>query len=304
MSELNTPDTYIEDPLVAVEVAYSAKDIRSEAAAIRLVDSLAEEAKTLEPRDYKGKAEYTEKLMGAYAIYPEVFIKAFGGPNKDRDSLSEHELTDAIAKITKRGFLPLGEWGGKAEVSDIDKKADVIETVAEALIVHPPSQDFLRDNKLGREQYLGTRQKGYRWVISIEDVVEQLDGWKALDKNIHETEYDVNRILEKYGRLNTELPDNTNTKLSLILSSFDRVEVYTYVDGHKEMEKEFTDKVRAAKNSDTTTIADLRDLYVVGADAALELMRSTRDKHLAVYEAIVSGNAARYKSPNPSEKQS
>lgn len=295
MSEFNKrseqPDGYIVDSNVALEVAYSAKGYRDIAAASRTVESiLNDNAKESVNDGMQLRLLRAGRLMAAYAIYPESFSKLVKG--KEIDDEAMYKL---VPYITKIGGLPTeaSPCGKKYDSEILDSKAEIRESIAEALVVNPPNQDFLRDFDLGDRVPLGSKDKGYEYRVNVEGVAELLDSIDIIDDNIKRTNVEARAWDRMYEEASVSSGDGSN-KLQRVMNMFRRVDIYLL--SYTEERTDFESQVLEATNTETTTIADLKALYDKGVVAALDAMNKRRKEKQAAYNAVISGDASSHVS--------
>lgn len=281
------------------EVAYSAEGIRSMAAAKRLVDDIAAEAKVNGTIDLEMQSVSGRRLLAAYAIYTGAFIELFH-PSQPDQGMDYQEFPRAVSKILQGGGLPLCNIFGnepKNGAELLDKKAETIETATEALLTHPPSQNFLTDNGLGRKHYVGRSTKEPELRITVENVTDLLSTVEYLDQQIVEVKGKYDKRIEYFKNLDDDAVDK-GTKYDALKTMLQEVTSYVPPE-YKDYRRELKNDIRVSENSLNTRLRDLYDLYLKGASNALELIKELRDKKQATYDAIISGEAASYKSPEP-----
>ena len=308
MSEHNEPSTYIEDTRVAEEVAYSAKDARSAAAALRRLNPIITEYS--EGKDSRADAwpEASSKIMAAYAIYPEIFMKMYGAnPTSSGSSYRDSDVHRAINEILISDSVPVHKLqveGADGADMDIDERADIIEKITEALLVNPPSQDFLGDYGLGSQRYLGSKQKGYKRVVTRQDVLDVFNSYAYYSGELRMVSDDIIRWTEIIDERRSPEAINIQAKptlLRVILNALDRLDIYTRSVESSSFQAELHEKLKLALNTESTTIMELINLYVDNALASLELIKTVQAKKLETYTAVVSGDAASYISPEKVE---
>ena len=291
MSETVGESRLIEDKELAETVAYAAKDLRSTAAAKRQIDSILAEAKDamVEKNGIKSMPEIITRIIGIYAIYPEVFNKIFGNGAEE-----ESEMFSQVSQLLRIGELPTRNIVGYDDRHDadiFDERANELEGIAEALEASRPSQEFLKDFQLGHDTYLGSKEKGNQYVVTLEDVRKLLDSIKYNNRRMNIVEAELLN-----SNLDLAEANSSQNQLQRVLYSLEMVDLYMPT-GSKEQRKDFSDRVNEARNSEETTMAYLRALYSQGLVIALELYTKIRDKKQEIYDAIISGEAATYKTP-------
>lgn len=289
------PDGWIVDKDIAEEVAYSAKLQRSTAAASRAVDLAIKEAGGIEQSDDPDKQLETGlAILGIYSAYPEVFVKLFK-PSQSERRLNFKEKTEAISEIFKHGKLPIWKVLGDGEepsAERLDKKADITETATEALLVHPPSQDFLRYFRLGNEFYLGTRWKGYERRVTVKEITNLSSYAESLEGHLKFVERDFADWLEYYEG---ESGDNDKLQKSLFLCK--KVASYWPADD-KEGREQFEAQVQTARNSEETRIGDFKQLSIDGKEQAVQSIQEVIETKWRIFHDVISGAAANYSSPD------
>jgi len=301
MSENIDKSTRIDDLGVAWDVAHSAKDERSMAAAIRHIDGIVKGfSDVADGTDAKRHMEFTAKIMGAYAIYPEVFVEQFK-TGKHVQSLTTSEAAAAASVIARQGGLPFKSLSDVKEDNSADRydrDAEIIENATEALLVRPPSQDFLRDHDLGRNTYLGNMRQGYEYRVTVKEVTELLASADYFVAKRQGIVSDVTCVSNMYEQFDNRGFDGRSDRLQFILNSLDRAAVYRIGKGRDE---EFNKKVLAAKNSEDTTIGQLWELYQSGTAEAIKQLEEAEASARAIYSDVVTGSAATYTSPAEAE---
>ena len=301
MSELMGQEKFSDDPDVIWEVAHSAKDKHSTAAAIRLVAGIVDKLKDSDRTDPHKQADFIAEIMGAYAVYPEVFNLAYK-PSDKAGGLSAEQQTKAALDIQSRGRLDMYRYSDSSHsgAEEFDKQADVIEAVTEALLVNPPSQDFLKDHNLGQYTYLGSRAKGYEYRVTAQDVLALVSSAEFFKNRHQAVTNDFGHMTEMYAE-SWDDSDRNSSKLQFIVNILDRVSSYMPDPKHT---KEFEDRVLAAKNSEDTTIGDLMQLYKDGTAKALELLTQAEAGNRKLFGDIISGAASTYATTAPAGSDS
>lgn len=291
MNELARNTDRIDNIDIAWDVAHSAKDKRSVAAAARAVN-----AARLECDDTKKQGNELEactvllqKIMGAYAVYPEAFSRRFASKGT---TLSPGSLIELIPEIAKSGLIHSMDGTSTTATERLDNDADAIERATEALLLHPPSQDFMDFYDLGTQQYLGSPQKGYRRSMAASDVV-------SIERRSHPSEDTIRLATRTIQDMNevyeTGSQSPSVTKFSTAMGMLDVVGLEV-----PDRDK-FIKHVEAMKNSGATTIDGFRDAAFHYLNVAIEDMRATAAQYREIYDAIMSGEAATYKPPDVSE---
>ena len=299
MDRLRNEDNFISDTDIAHEVALSARLERSLAAASRRVELIVEEFGELGAADHVKRSDFTNRIMGVYAIYPEVFAKLFAR-RVDSDvpqGMSYDDLREATRVIYNNRGLPLYNIVGADEdpsADRLDYRADTIEAATEALLVHPPSQDFLKDNNLGQSTYLGSLSKGYEQRITAKEIVKLIESAEYFE-NQHKYVSSLHGHWVDAYTTHDDNPQISNNRLQLIINALDAVPAYMPVS-KLDIRDEFKSQVNVAKNSEDTTIGALWELYMTGAAEALNLLEQEAARNRELFQAIVSGDANAYRT--------
>jgi hypothetical protein len=120
----------------------------------------------------------------------------------------------------------------------------------------------------------------------------QLAAWvRSINSEFAMHDRDYKRVMKEYTQLEAGAD-----KLQRILYMLERVGIYMLA-GDKTQREEFENQLRDAKSSEETTIGDLKQLFVSGATNALKSLTNARDERLAVFNAVISGEAATYTTP-------
>lgn len=299
MDRLRNEDNYISDIDIAHEVALSAKLERSIAAASRRVELIVEEIGEPGAGDHVKRSDFTNRIMGVYAIYPEVFAKLFAR-RVDSDvsqGMSYDDLGEATRVIYNNRGLPLYNIVGADEdpsADRLDYRADTTEAATEALLVHPPSQDFLKDNNLGQSTYLGSLSKGYEQRITVKEIVKLIASAEYFE-NQHKYVSSLHGHWVDAYTTHDDNPQISNNRLQLIINALDAVPAYMPAS-KLDIRDEFKSQVNVAKNSEGTTIGALWELYMGGAAEALNLLEQEAARNRELFQAIVSGDANAYRT--------
>ena len=299
MDRLRNEDNYISDIDIAHEVALSANLERNIAAASRRVAAIVEEFGVIGATDYARRSDFTNRVMGVYAIYPETFAKLFAHPG---DSNTTHDTSfDVLVAATQETYsnsgLPLYKIVGIDEdpsAERFDHRADIVEAATEALLVRPPSQDFLIDNRLGHSTYLGSLSKGYEQQITVQEIVELMASAEYFKSQYNATIGRHGHWVDAYT-MHDGNPSARTNRLQLIVNALDEIPNYMPVCRLNEG-VEFKRRVNVAKNSEGTTIGALWELYMTGAAEALNLLEQESERNRALFRAIVSGDANAYRT--------
>lgn len=299
MDRLRNEDNYISDIDIAHEVALSANLERNIAAASRRVAAIVEKFGVIGATDYARRSDFTNRVMGVYAIYPEVFAKLFAR-RVDSDmpqGMSYDALGEATRVIYNNRGLPLYNIVGADEdpsADRLDYRADTTEAATEALLVHPPSQDFLKDNNLGQSTYLGSLSKGYEQRITAKEIVELIASAEYFENQYKYVSSLHGHWVDAYT-MHDDNPQTSTNRLQLIINALDAVPAYMPVS-KLDKSDEFKSQVNVAKNSEDTTIGALWELYMTGAAEALNLLEQEAARNRELFQAIVSGDANAYTS--------
>lgn len=299
MDRLRNEDNYISDIDIAHEVALSANLERNIAAASRRVAAIVEEFGVIGATDYARRSDFTNRVMGVYAIYPEVFAKLFAHPG---DSNTTHDTSfDVLVAATQETYnnsgLPLYKIVGIDEdpsAERFDYRADIVEAATEALLVRPPSQDFLIDNRLGHSTYLGSLSKGHEQRITAKEIVELIASAEYFENQYKYVSSLHGHWVDAYT-MHDDNPQTSTNRLQLIINALDAVPAYMPVS-KLDKSDEFKSQVNVAKNSEDTTVGALWELYMTGAAEALNLLEQEAARNRELFQAIVSGDANAYTS--------
>ncbi len=299
MDRLRNEDNFISDIDIAHEVALSARLERSIAAASRRVELIVEEFGELGAADHVKRSDFTNRVMGVYAIYPEVFAKLFArrvGSDMPQ-GMSYDALGEATRVIYNNRGLPLYNIVGADEdpsAERFDYRADIVEAATEALLVRPPSQDFLKDNNLGQSTYLGSLSKGYEQRITAKEIVELIASAEYFENQYKYVSSLHGHWVDAYT-MHDDNPQTSTNRLQLIINALDAVPAYMPVS-KLDKSDEFKSQVIVAKNSEDTTIGALWELYMTGAAEALNLLKQESESNRELFRAIVSGDANAYRT--------
>lgn len=299
MDRLRNEDNFISDIDIAHEVALSARLERSIAAASRRVELIVEEFGELGAADHVKRSDFTNRVMGVYAIYPEVFAKLFArrvGSDMPQ-GMSYDALGEATRVIYNNRGLPLYNIVGADEdpsAERFDYRADIVEAATEALLVRPPSQDFLKDNNLGQSTYLGSLSKGYEQRITAKEIVELIASAEYFENQYKYVSSLHGHWVDAYT-MHDDNPQTSTNRLQLIINALDAVPAYMPVS-KLDKSDEFKSQVIVAKNSEDTTIGALWELYMTGAAEALNLLKQESESNRELFQAIVSGDANAYRT--------
>ena len=299
MDRLRNEDNYISDIDIAHEVALSANLERNIAAASRRVAAIVEEFGVIGVTDYVRRSDFTNRVMGVYAIYPEVFAKLFArrvGSDMPQ-GMSYDALGEATRVIYNNRGLPLYNIVGADEdpsAERFDYRAEIVEAATEALLVRPPSQDFLKDNNLGQSTYLGSLSKGYEQRITAKEIVELIASAEYFENQYKYVSSLHGHWVDAYT-MHDDNPQTSTNRLQLIINALDAVPAYMPVS-KLDKSDEFKSQVIVAKNSEDTTIGALWELYMTGAAEALNLLKQESESNRELFRAIVSGDANAYRT--------
>jgi hypothetical protein len=265
-------------------IAEASKEERSLAAGSRLVHEILNEPVVVngEINGLKRDVHIMERFMGVYAIHPEVFDYF---TRKERGhQLDEKEMLFAVPTVIEHGGLPIvdaGNWNtGKRTPEELDREAETREQIAMALFDNPPSQDFLRDYNL----------------LSLEDsnpVNEVIGLLESVDYNkksaVSRREYcrDKLKIFNECGV--TDKVSKIQRVVGWLEAVCSEIEIY-------QKNTDFRQGVRQALNSEETTLADLKKMWLKGESKIVNVYIKKAKIKQNTYDAILSGSASTYKS--------
>lgn len=297
MSNPEKQSTQIQDIAVAEKAAYSAKDLRSVAAAKRIIDAILADNYDPTGESSANRLSIAQQLLAQYAIYPEVFEMLFT-PKKTSDA---ERLLATINKIITAKQLSTYNITGDNHTGApecFDAQAAIIENVTAALTLTPPSQDFLKDTGLGAVRFNTGPDKGYERTVCVDDVVKLPGEIKNLAAHIANVIRDSEALIEQY---NDEYCGPGYTKFDIVIKMLNRACTDYFSTGNEFEEKLYAGSVNAAMNDGGTKIDDFFELCRQGASQAIAANRARMVKLQTIYDAILSGEAATYKSATDSD---
>jgi hypothetical protein len=303
MSEM-IPETAITEPEVAVEVAYSAKKFRDLAAAIRLMSSIQKDAETVElPSNaddkrtpYERAVAVSDRISKAHLAFPEVLGAELDVPHTMGAFALGKKLDKAFLRLRDATYRTTFEFEKDYDKSDkgIDEYAKLTEDITEALIVNPPSQDFIKDFapiRFTDDSYTTTDQR-----LTAETVIDNFRDAGLSQKSLDHIVGDSAAIWDGYS---VEGSETENSKTDVMQSFNTMFIVYTtgLRGNHDKTIADIEKQVRTAMDSETTTDDDLWRLFDSCTAIILKALEEQKDGQQYVYDAVMSGEASEYKSP-------
>lgn len=286
-----TPE--IDQNVIAYDVAPSANLDRSIAAAKRLIDPIAAEVKGLGDSDYDATWSRTMEIAAYYDVYPEVFNALFRS-SKDKTKLKGKELMRIATEIAENGELSLSNlvgWEEHGTVEQFDHRAELTEAATEATLVYPPTQAFLKDHDLGKEEY-NRETKEYERKVTADQIVK-------LPLSAEELDHEYARALNDFAQMNDYYakfdPDTNPGSSRLQRLSYMLERACAFMQG--EHQKKFESRIRAARNTEKTEVGYFYVLYREGMDQVLDLIADKAKKKRETFAAILDGSASTYVSP-------
>jgi hypothetical protein len=292
------PESYITDFDKALAVAYASKNERCLAMAGRLIDKVLEpyvskaESRTL-PKD----AEVAEALADIYQRYPEAFRHVGHQVKTKDDKLNSASILNAIPFVLKHGGLPIEEYDmacyRRLVPENLDKEAEWREQIAVALYDTPPSEDFMCDYGV----YVHRRHEGRKDRDEVEAVMGLAGSAEYCKERATHFEDETCHLQKVFQDNEYFVKEPKMTRMQFMLSRLERVATEIRLD-LKDKGRDYDQEIRDSLNADSTTLNDILALCVKGYALLAEDKLKEAEKHQHAYDAVLSGEASTYKSPN------
>lgn len=276
------PETYIQDPDRAVEIAYASKRERCQAIGARLVDEILDPAESTRTDDITHEAAVAARLFEISKDYPEVF--EYGFPSSSMPNC-ESNMLRMLPVIREYGGMPVRPTGHggyiaghrRISIEELERTAAMKEVVAEAIIDAPPTGDFLREAGISTFDF-------------DRDPVGKTMGLLATVTYANDEARRAKRHFESRLKVREEnKSDNPKMKSAIYLLE----EIYMGIVAHTK-DKSFESEVLHALNNPSTTLADLENLIEAGVALTIQMYQDDAERAQATFDSIVSGEASQY----------
>ena len=255
------PEGWIEDRVVAEEVAYASKDERFQAIGLRVLCQELHEARQRGGSDeVAGVAGILSEIDRSFPGTLLLYTAEFAGPE------------------VSPGF---GEYHGAEIVgSRMAQKASRLEEIQEALSTQPPSKDFWQDHSDLLVEYSGqsTAHDVLGLLASQEEVMSALDrlqGYNDRREKALAKASGIQKFLMIADYLNEALDEMDS------LGDFDA----------------FIAEANAELDNPSTSLVDVERLWRNAVELYVDFFQGGAARLHSTYKSIVSGEAASYKSP-------
>lgn len=282
---------------VALEVAHSAKELRDEAALVRRVDEIVASYHAAEDNDPTALRDYVARIIGANAVYPDVFSNKYGIIGQS-GNLDDPQLLSAASSILRADGVREGRNNSiRVPENVLDERASEIEQITESLLTHPPSRDFMEAYDIGEKCWTPSLRI-YQRLLTVDEVLRIKRGITYNEKQLMSITSNIEQHAGYYQNVNTDQFSPFDDKLEALRYMFEAV-TFEIKKNPKNM---LAARLAAAKNLDTTTIGNLYEIWMGAVEGVLESYREEIARERGIIDAIFSGEAANYRKPDNSDE--
>jgi hypothetical protein len=295
MTETLESSVRIDDPAIVWDVAHSAHYLRTMAAAKRQIDKAAMEANEPRQDTLIARSILGIRIVKLTEIYPELIAQLELQPNDaDDDPLNYRQVNRLSSEIYSKKGLPPYRFiidGEVRDEDDLDLEASRLEDATAAMLLSPPSQDFLRDYELGRPTDHEDFEDIHEREISANEIAHLPVAANNFEALLARIVADSERTKKQFQMHDSE--NATHTKRQAALRMLRRVTIWS-VD--ETFAREFEAQAVSVAANEDFTIDDLVVLYESGINYLATIVSERAKKQRGLYIAIISGAAAEYTS--------